>query len=828
MAIYKRDIADINLETGNIHRSFLNHSIGYMDQKADHFGIRVFRNGEPVDLTGVSVQGVFMPPQGSPIAITSGNIVSGNVAEVVLPQACYNYDGQFCLSIKLVDSTNSVTGTMRIVDGMVDNTHASGTVAPTAAVPTYQEVLSVYENMVETLEDYQEVVDTQNGQISDLKSALSQKTDNLFDAEYAKANASNITYANGEFSGKTSDFASFILIPHDKIEQGTFTISFYAYTEQNASSTGDGLGIYVKKQDNTNASYKNLSNTVSAWAKIVWTFTIDSTGYLVRLGTGGGNNNIWHVKDIQIETGSEATKYLPQLTAKDDVAENTAHEQNKTVYENAQNQFNPLTAYGTHTDATNNGVTFTWQSDNETCKVTGKSSASNPAVNVIYNSSSIYPPGMKNREPIFIVSSSNPEHLYAQLLYYVNGSLTNDRISLKDGVTKISIPSNITGIQIRLYAESGSYGFDDTIKVSVFLRNGMYIPSFGLSAFDTTEYIEEALNNYGECHLGTGLYAVSGIDMPEGSILCGSGESTVIRLLGVTAGYAIKMASNCTVRDLLVECDSADITIREDITNAAQRDGILWQGDYSTTNDKDNQPSYGTIDGVCIRRCKGGGIRGKNTGPQVNHGLNVTNVDIYNCNVGIYLSNECEFNRFTNVMAYLCYYGCVNNSGNNMFVNCGFSNNKVGMTLKKFYSGGNETANDTHGSAIGCVFNHMDRDDITLGSGEAIHFEKCTNGFVFDGCQLFYGKIYLEDCTGVMLTNCLFGVHKNSGGTTDGYPVEIKTTDSSNRGVFFNACNFTINSPPTFTVTEAVAGHLTVRMDACYNRKGVAITYNPS
>ena len=51
MAIYKRDIASINLETGTIHRTFLNHSIGYKDQKADHFGIRVFRDGEPVDLT---------------------------------------------------------------------------------------------------------------------------------------------------------------------------------------------------------------------------------------------------------------------------------------------------------------------------------------------------------------------------------------------------------------------------------------------------------------------------------------------------------------------------------------------------------------------------------------------------------------------------------------------------------------------------------------------------------------------------------------------------------------------------------------------------------
>ena len=155
MAIYKEDIADINLETGNIHRSFLRHSIGTQDQHADHFGIRVMRDGEPVDLTGISVQGVFMPPQGSPIAITGDTytIVEGNVAKVILPQACYNYEGSFTLAIKLIDITDSITGTIRIIDGVVDNTHASGTVAPTGSVPTYQEILAVYDDLVDALAD---------------------------------------------------------------------------------------------------------------------------------------------------------------------------------------------------------------------------------------------------------------------------------------------------------------------------------------------------------------------------------------------------------------------------------------------------------------------------------------------------------------------------------------------------------------------------------------------------------------------------------------------------------------------------------------------------
>ena len=174
MAIYKNDIVDINLETGNIHRAFLNRAIGMTDNVADHFGVRVWRNGEAVSLSGVSVQGYFRDPRGNNIAITSGNIVSGNEAVVILPQACYNYEGQFCLAIKLVGG--GVTGTMRIVDGVVSQTNTGGAVAPTGAVPTYQEVLAVYEDMVDALEDYDDKVEEQDGKINDLKSALVNTT----------------------------------------------------------------------------------------------------------------------------------------------------------------------------------------------------------------------------------------------------------------------------------------------------------------------------------------------------------------------------------------------------------------------------------------------------------------------------------------------------------------------------------------------------------------------------------------------------------------------------------------------------------------------------
>ena len=146
MAIYKEDIVTINLEAGSIFRSFKKHTIGTADSAADRFGIRVKRGDDDVDLSGCSCYGYFRDPQGNNIALTSNGTIDGNVAYVTLPQACYNYEGQFTLAIKLIGG--GVTGTMRIVDGVIDNTNTGSAAAPTGTVPTYSEVLSQYDAMV--------------------------------------------------------------------------------------------------------------------------------------------------------------------------------------------------------------------------------------------------------------------------------------------------------------------------------------------------------------------------------------------------------------------------------------------------------------------------------------------------------------------------------------------------------------------------------------------------------------------------------------------------------------------------------------------------------
>lgn len=132
MAIYRNDIADIDLETGTVHRSFLNKALGEGDISGNRFGVRVLRNGQAVDLTGVSVSGYFVRANGTSVALSGSR--SGNTCWVTLPEACYAVEGNFTLAVKLTGG--GVTVTARIVDGTIVNTALGDLVDPGSVIPS--------------------------------------------------------------------------------------------------------------------------------------------------------------------------------------------------------------------------------------------------------------------------------------------------------------------------------------------------------------------------------------------------------------------------------------------------------------------------------------------------------------------------------------------------------------------------------------------------------------------------------------------------------------------------------------------------------------------
>lgn len=137
MANYREDIVSIDLECGNIHRSFMRHTIGEGDKKADRFGVRVFRNRVPVQLSGGCI-GLFVRADGQTVTISEG-VVFDNVAYVELPASCYAVEGVFSLAIKVTEPNDTVT--LRIVDGVVSRTRTDVIVDPGTILPSIEDLI---------------------------------------------------------------------------------------------------------------------------------------------------------------------------------------------------------------------------------------------------------------------------------------------------------------------------------------------------------------------------------------------------------------------------------------------------------------------------------------------------------------------------------------------------------------------------------------------------------------------------------------------------------------------------------------------------------------
>ena len=142
MAIYREDIIDIELESGTVHRSFMNKAIGEGDINGNRFGFRCLRNGEPVSLVGTAVLGHFIKADGNTVQLTGE--VDGDTAFVSLPETCYAVEGQFTLAIKL--SGGGVTGTIRMVDGTVVSTTNGAVIDPGSVIPDLSDYLAVVED----------------------------------------------------------------------------------------------------------------------------------------------------------------------------------------------------------------------------------------------------------------------------------------------------------------------------------------------------------------------------------------------------------------------------------------------------------------------------------------------------------------------------------------------------------------------------------------------------------------------------------------------------------------------------------------------------------
>ena len=320
---------------------------------------------------------------------------------------------------------------------------------------------------------------------------------------------------------------------------------------------------------------------------------------------------------------------------------------------------------------------------------------------------------------------------------------------------------------------------------------------------DRSGDIAACLAAYGICQLKKGDYYVSvkGITMPDHTKLVGTGSGTRIILQGYdsTVGQCVTLGKQCTVSDIMFvgNSDGVDISLAPAII---ERHGVLWYGNASTAGTSDPSiPVMSVIQNCHFTNFKGSGICCKDTGSGPNNGISVSNCFMTHCRCGLYIPFWSEFNRFTNVHVTTCYYGCINNGGNNMFVNCNFTKNTIGFLMDNTDA---DKTNNSHGSAVGCIFDHSGNN-----AGIGIKVINMHNGFVFSSCQLFYSKIDITNASGIVFD------HMNCG-RSEGIAVD------GGGAVLFDGCMF--GSDPEISVTD----NSYVHFKNCYVRSTGAVVSN--
>ena len=312
---------------------------------------------------------------------------------------------------------------------------------------------------------------------------------------------------------------------------------------------------------------------------------------------------------------------------------------------------------------------------------------------------------------------------------------------------------------------------------------------------DRSNDIFAILTAKGECNLGEGIFYVHNLEMPVGTTLRGRGKNTIVRLKAQdvdTEQYCIRISRNNTIEGI---CFSGGADAPADISTVGASIGKQ-HGVYLVEN-SDGQSSeeregsrVNMIRGCFFENFVGAGFYAENTGVGMDRGVIMSDCYITHCMAGIDIAYYSEYSKFVNCETYQCNIACINNGGNNVFVNCTFHGVK-GFVIDN--SNGDMT-NNGHGTMVGCTINHTNNVNTSPGGGIGIEVKGVELGFLFTDCQIWFSQISVANSLGLRFSGC--HIHDNNG---------AQVTVTGDSSVEFSSCSF--NTVPRLSVTGGTRFH---------------------
>ena len=346
--------------------------------------------------------------------------------------------------------------------------------------------------------------------------------------------------------------------------------------------------------------------------------------------------------------------------------------------------------------------------------------------------------------------------------------------------------------------------YDITCTPTITTDTNNFLASTG-DYTDRTADIQTMLNTTGVCRLGPGRFAVTGVEIPDYAAIIGSGMRTVIILDDtVTTGYAVKLRNQSSISDVRIAGRTAPTLT----ATVGTRHGILFEGSKQSGQSGGTTFKKSAITRCYISNLSGGGITCTGTGVELDSNMIVSDCFIDHCGAGIYIPYYSEFHRITNCACTYCWYGCIDNGGNNNFANCDFSGNRIGVLIDNSTS---QSPNNTHGVFSGCTINHSYTPEGVINGGTALKVLGGEFGEVFTGMQIHYGAIVIDGCNGMRFVGIGFGR-------------SVPITITNSKVVTFSDCTFS-QGPAHADSTFSQSGNTVLKFTDCYLLDGTV--YDP-
>ena len=324
---------------------------------------------------------------------------------------------------------------------------------------------------------------------------------------------------------------------------------------------------------------------------------------------------------------------------------------------------------------------------------------------------------------------------------------------------------------------------------------------------DRTSEVARVIDVLGYIKFGTGIFYLDNITLPEDCEVSGAGASLtkVYYKTGILNKAVFDLNNRCSIHDLTLMGSDSD----ERSPSPTERNAIDFVGDYVYQQGGDGFERC-MLYNLRIKNFSGSGIKLSHTGPSIDNHCILNNIEIEGCGIGINIDYSSEYHRITNCVMQGNWYGMINNGGNNIIMNCDFSGNVIGLFMDDTPSG--SSVNNSHGDYLGCTFNHSYNSSLEANKGCAIYLKGMDLGEVFTGCQVYYGSLIVEGCTGIRFV-----------GLNVGTSVPIRLTN--NTLITFSDSTFK-DAPDSTASPVTLSGNTACVFTNCYLRNGTV--YDPT